>query len=219
MSANLPVRIAAAFPISLVLLTAPAEAHKNETQIWLSQGAAVKLDATTIAIDLSERPNAQSAAKDQHLARFSITQAVAKGVELGGGFTWSRVGQVDEYRPFEEITLTKGMLALRTRLEQRMFDNADGTVWRLRQRLQVSRSFDRARRWTLTANGEVMVNLNSANVAPKTGLTQFRTQIGLRRALTEQLSLALAYQRQQTIVSGGEDLVTHQPILSLSARF
>ena len=219
MSHILPGRIPAVLAISLALLAARSEAHKNETQIWLSQGAAVKLGATTIGIDISERPNLQTSSKDQYLARILLTHPVAKGIEIGGGFTWSRAGLVNEYRPFEEITLSRGIVALRTRIEQRMFDNADNTLWRLRERLQVVVALPGTKLWAVIANSEALFNLNSVNVASQTGLTQFRTQIALRRSLGTHLSLTLAYQRQQSLVSGGEDLVTHQPILSLSTRF
>jgi hypothetical protein len=218
MPKNLHGRLAGA--LSLLLLSGTTQAHRDETQLWISQGAAIEVaPATTLGIDTSERLSDQSSAKNQVLARLIVLRKVAKGVEIGAGLTYSRTGGVNEYRPFEEMTLSRGVLALRSRLEQRMFDNADRTVWRLRERLQVSLPLDRAKNWTATVSGETLFNLNQANAAKQTGLTQVRALVGIRRAINPKLSLTLSYQRQQTLVSGGEDVVTHQPILSLSARF
>jgi hypothetical protein len=208
--------------LSLALLLGyAADAHaRSETQVWVSESASTKLDEdTTAGLDLSQRFLDTPTARHQYLARVTLNRRVAKGVEIGGGFAWSQIADVNEYRPFEEVTLSQGILAFRTRLEQRMYDNADRTVWRLRERLQAAVPLDSAKRWTATVNGEALFNLNSANVAKQAGLTQIRTLIGLRHSFNSQLSLALSYQRQQTLVRRGEDIVTHQPIIALAARF
>lgn len=196
-----------------------ARAH-SETQYWLVQSATTRLDsATSLTLDGSERYGQQTSSHDQYLYRVTAARTVAKGLEIGGGFVWSRVGTVDEYRPFGEATLSHGLFASRTRLEPRMFDNADRTVWRLRERLQLSLPLDHARRWSATVNGEGFFNLNHANVAKQTGLTAIRTLIGVKWTLSRSTALGLAYQRQQTFVSGGEDVIVHQPILSVAFKF
>jgi hypothetical protein len=211
--------LAAALPFAL-LMAGAANAHRDEGQYWVSQGISFALDKTTsIGLDASERYSDAAVSKNQYLVRATLLHQVAKGVELGGGFTWSQAGHINEYRPFQEITLTHGLLALRSRMEERMFDNADGTVWRWREKLTLVAPIDKARTWSIVANGEAMFHLNRTNMSRQVGFAQFRTLVGLRHSLNDHITLALSYQRQQSIVTGGDDVVVHQPILSLTSRF
>ncbi|MBO9574613.1 MAG: DUF2490 domain-containing protein [Sphingobium sp.] len=212
-------RAAAALLLPLIGLSSTAQAHRDETQLWVSQSVSTKVDsATTLSLDTSERFLDTPTARHQYLARIAADRRVAQGVEVGGGITWSQINHVNEVRPFEQLTLSRGLFVLRSRIEQRMFDNADGTVWRLRERLQLAVPLDGKKRWTATVNGEGLFNLNSVNISKQTGLTQVRALIGVRRTLGARLSLALSYQRQQTLVAGGEDVVTHQPIMAIVLR-
>jgi hypothetical protein len=219
MKARLTSRAATALLLPFFNLTVAAHAHKEETQYWANQGISTSLDdATTLAFDLSERFIDAPVARHQYLASVTMDRRVAPGVAIGGGFTWSQVRQVNEYRPFEQLTLTRGVMAMRTRIEQRIFDNADGAVWRLRERLQLAMPLDPTKRWTGTVNIEGFFNLNRTNSSATTGLTMVRTLVGIRRTLGRNLSLTLSYQRQQTLVANGEDVVTHQPIMALALK-
>ena len=212
-------RAVAVFLILPAGVSTAAQAHRDEMQYWASQSVTKAIDdATTLGLDTSERFLDTPTARHQYLARIVIDRRVAKGVDVGGGFTWSQIGGINEYRPFQQITFTRGLLSSRTRIEQRMFDNADGTVWRLRERVQLAVPLDKDARWTMTVNGEGLFNLNAVNISRQTGLTQVRTLVGLRHAFNDHLSLALSYQRQQTLVRGGEDVVTHQPILAIALK-
>jgi hypothetical protein len=219
MKARSASRAATALFLPFFSLTGAVHAHKEETQYWANQGVSTMVDdATTLAFDLSERFLDAPVARHQYLASIAIDRRIAPGVSIGGGVTWSQVGQVNEYRPFEQLTLTRGAMAARTRIEQRMFDNTDGAVWRLRERLQLAVPLDPARRWTGTLNVEGFFNLNRTNSSSTAGLTMVRTLVGIRRTLGRRLSLALSYQRQQTLVANGEDVVTHQPIMAFALK-
>lgn len=209
-------------PIAMMLLSCagPALAHRNDTQFWFGESIAAPLDKqTTIALDTSERLRYTRIGADQYLARVSIDRRIAKGIEIGAGFTWQGTGRLNEYRPHEQIVLTQGLFALRTRLEQRMIDGVDDMVWRLRERLQIAKPLDRARRWTAVVSGEGFIHLNRTGATALTGLVMFRTQIGLRRQIGDTLSLGLLYQRQQQMVAGGADIVNHAPVMSLGFKF
>jgi len=208
-------------PIIVMLSSAgPALAHRDDTQVWFGESIVAPLDATTtIGLDTSQRLRESRIGADQYLARLSIDRKIAKGVEIGVGFTWQGTGRFNEYRPHQQIILTQGIFALRTRLEERMIDGVDDMVWRLRERLQILAPLDETKRWTAVISGEGFFHLNRTPVAPLTGLVMVRTQIGLRRQLSDKLMLGLVYQRQQQMVPGGADIVNHAPVMTLAVRF
>jgi hypothetical protein len=207
-------------PVLLLATAGPGIAHRTDTQFWFGESVSAVLDpATTLGVDTSQRLRETRIGADQYLSRIVLDRRVAKGVEIGAGFTWQGTGAVNEYRPHAQLTLSRGVFALRTRLEQRIIDGVDRTGWRLRERLQLAMPLDRGKRWTAVASGEGFFQLNATSAARQTGLAMIRTQIGLRRLIGDKLTLALVYQRQQQIVAGGEDVVNHAPVMTMAVRF
>lgn len=215
-------RFASARACFVILLAIPASATgaTSESQAWMTQSAAVRADkATTVMIDLSQRGRSDSrSGGEQLLQRLSVDHRIAPGVDLGGGLTYVWGESEQEMRLHQQIVLTRGILLLRTRMEQRFFDTADEASWRLRQRVQMALPIDAAKRWTLIAATEFFFHLNRARPSDKTGLATMRQQIGLRHPLTPAIDAQLLYMRQQNFRDARPDAVAHIPWLTLSWR-
>lgn len=196
-----------------------ANATDQETQGWLTENVSVRADsATTVSVDFNQRARSARAGGDQYLDRVAIDHSIAKGVSIGGGITYQYNDREKEIRIHEQITLTKGIVSARTRLEQRMFDTRPDVVWRVAERLQIARPLDRAKSWTLIANTDLFFLLNRQKPSDTIGFNQFRTQIGFRRQLTRHLFVQATYLRQQSIRHGRPDAVVNAPWLIFGWR-
>jgi len=207
----------AALALLLLAISPAAKAAEEETQLWIGASATVKASPIDIiVVDIGHRFRRDESGGEQQLARIALDHAVAKNVQIGGGFAFFHSGPEQELRTFQQLTLTHGILQSRTRLEQRFFDTADEASWRLRQRIQASVPLDTAKRWTLVAAGELFFHLNRAKPSDKTGLAVMRQQAGLRHALNKAVDVQLLYMRQQTLRDNRPDAVVHVPWLTLN---
>ncbi|HKY80423.1 MAG TPA: DUF2490 domain-containing protein [Sphingobium sp.] len=195
----------------------PAAAATSETQAWITESLTIRAsDTDTVSIDASHRFRRDSSNGEQQTARILLDHRIAHGVQLGGGIAYFHSGPEQELRLFQQATLSKGIWVSRTRMEQRFFDTANRASWRLRHRIQASLPLDTAKRWTVIAAAELMVNLNRARPSDKTGIAVMRHQIGLRRPLGKALDAQLLYMRQQTFRDGRPDAVAHIPWATIS---
>ncbi|UZW55307.1 DUF2490 domain-containing protein [Sphingobium sp. JS3065] len=196
---------------------APAAAATGESQAWTTESLIVRAsDADTIHLDTSQRFRRDSSGGGQQTLRILIDHRVARGVQIGGGIGYFRSSPEQEMRLFQQVTLSSGAWAARSRIEQRFFDTADKASWRLRQRVQGSLPLGAATQWTLVAATELMFHLNRARPGDKLGLAVMRNQIGLRRPVGKALNVQILYMRQQSFRDGRPDAVAHIPWLTLS---
>ena len=210
-------RVLAAIAFLALATSTPAQAAEEEAQLWLGASATMKASPSDIVvIDVAQRFRRDEAGGEQQLARISLDHAIAKNVQIGGGFAFFRSTPEQELRTFQQLTLTHGIWQSRTRLEQRFFDTADEASWRLRQRIQASVPIDSAKRWTLVAAGELFFHLNRAKPSDKTGLAVMRQQAGLRHALSKSIDVQALYMRQQSFRDDRPDAVVHVPWLTLN---
>lgn len=128
-------------------------------------------------------------------------------------------GAADETRLIQQISTRHGIIRTRLRLEQRMVERATQTGWRLRPRLGVAVPLGADSRWQVKADAELFVTLRATSRTGTTGLTGLRTQAGLGYKVSDQLSLSLAYLRQQDIARNRPDTVGHAPIVGIEFSF
>lgn len=209
--------------LTLVLAAASAStasAATEESQAWITEQAAIRIDPDTVmTLDSSQRARADAGSGgEQFLARIAIDHRIAPAMQVGGGFAYLKSEVDQELRLFQQLTLTKGIWTSRTRMEQRFFDNADEASWRLRQRVQAAVPVDRAKRWTVIAAAEIFFHLNRARASDRTGLATMRHQIGVRHPIARAIDAQLLYMRQQNFRDGRPDAVSHIPWLTLSWR-
>lgn len=112
---------------------------------------------------------------------------------------------------------SKGTLAVRAKLEERMAEVGDDTSWRLRTLIRYSHRLGKTGKWQATASIEPFFTLNEADWAAETGVTQSRVFIGASRAFTDSLSLEFGYMNQYGF-RPGEDLMNHLAVIHVKQR-
>lgn len=199
----------------LLFAGAPAIAAIDEAQAWFNQQATIELgESTDLLFEAEQKLRGDSHGGNEYEARINLDQEVAGGLKLGGGATVQRSGGRNEFRTHQQITYTRGILASRTRMEQRFQQGKDDMVWRLRQRLQLTRPV--AQDWDAQAYVEGSFTLNAGNPGDDTGLTSLRTLLGARHRVTDSLRATFAYIRHQDMRDGAPDRVGHVAFIGLA---
>lgn len=222
---GLNVRSFALLSIAALLLASvptTASASDDAAEFWLNPSVAVGLDDDT-GLELETAQRFRSAADgrpDTFFYRLWLNQDVGDGLTLSGAVEQRiNTGEDDETRTMQQVSLSKGVLRGRLRLEQRFVDNADRMGLRLRARLGVKVPLDKAGKWSLGADAEPFFTLRSTSVGGDEGLTGLRTQVGLGYEISDNLLVSVGYLRQQDIRRGAPDRVGHAPIIGIELSF
>ena len=147
----------------------------------------------------------------------AVDLAVADSVALGGGLEVHDAGGFTEVRPYQQLTLALGALSLRTRLEQRVFDDADRLGWRLRQRAQLSPAIAAGTRARLSAEWFWQIRDRVAGGPRRTD--QWRFAAGIQHRIGPGLDLTVSHLVQIRPRRAGQTTHTHVPQLALAYRF
>lgn len=212
------------FTAALLLASVPsaAAASDDAAEFWLNPSVAVDLDDDT-GLELETAQRFRSAADgrpDTFFYRLWLNQKVGDGLTLSGAVERRiNTGDDDETRTMQQLSLSKGVLRGRLRLEQRFVDDADRMGLRLRARLGIKVPLDGDDKWSLGADAEPFFTLRSTSVGGDDGLTGLRTQIALGREISDKLSVSAGYLRQQDISRGAPDRIGHAPILGIELSF
>jgi hypothetical protein len=202
---------------AVILHPAPAAAQDSDVQFWATVTALARIDKTTTAtIDLSQRQREGAVGGDVWLARASLDFTVARAVALGGGVTAIESSGPGEVRPHQQVTLTFGSLALRTRLEERFVDGAPRMGLRLRERVQYRLAL--GERDHLVTTVEALYALRQTSPMRRPGLQEWRFSIGDQHRLTKALELAASYLLIDARRPGLPDRISHVPQLTLIYR-
>lgn len=203
----------AALPVAC-LLASPAAAQDQDAQLWLYLNGNFSLsDSASATIEISPR---WLEGNDQLLLRATGEYRLAEGVVIGGGAAYVDYQGGHEFRPHQQLTLTTGPLAARTRIEQRFFAGADRAQIRLRQRLQVSAPVSEGLR--ASASGEFLTIARSQRRGANLDRDQWRGELALRQRITAETSLGLAYRALYTPRQTREDTLTHVAAVTLTWR-
>lgn len=202
------------FAAASATIAVPAQSETQEAQGWLTEAFTFRADqSTTVTIDLNQRARPEGSDDEQFLHRVTIEHRIAPGLRIGGGMLYAFSDTERELRPHQQITYGSGIFETRTRLEQRLFEHAPRTGWRLRQRAQLLIPLNDAKRWSAVVAGEVMFHLNRARDNETKGFAVLRNEIGLRHKVSKHLDVQLSYMRQQSIRENRADQVLHLPWL------
>lgn len=208
--------------LALVSVPSAAAASDDAAELWLNPSIAVDLDKDT-GLELETAQRFRSAADgrpDTFFYRFWLNQEVGGGLTLSGAVERRiNTGDDDETRTMQQLSLSRGVLRGRLRLEQRFVDDADRMGLRLRARLGVKVPLDSDGKWSLGADAEPFFTLRSTSVGGDDGLTGLRTQVALGREVSDNLSVSVGYLRQQDIRRGAPDRVGHAPIVGVELSF
>lgn len=207
----------ALLPVLLTVMATPAAAAEDFLELWFNPVVAKELDAKTfVELETQQRFRGAPAA-DTYVGRLWVGRKLGGGTNVMFGLHRGLEGDTRETRLLQQISYKlAGPIKARTRLEQRMIDDADRTGWRLRQRVGVGLPLSRSEDgWSFIANAEGFFTLRATSASGTQGLTGLRTFAGVAREFGP-VELELGYSRQQNIRRGAPDRVGHAPTVGLT---
>ncbi|MEP3051115.1 MAG: DUF2490 domain-containing protein [Erythrobacter sp.] len=211
---------------SLACLASPTAAQEQDFNIWLTQVASIEAEEdVTIRLEAQERFFEDASRLGQLLLRPAIGYQISEDVSVFAGYAYvftnpEGPAESNEHRIFQElnlriINLDDLTISSRNRLEQRFFEEVDGTGWRYRNQIQVRAPINQNN--SLIVYTEPFIELNDGG--PQSGgVALWRNFVGVSIPLSEQFSLTPGY-LNQTVFRDGPDLSQHIVNVSVSARF
>lgn len=196
-----------------------ARAADENTQLWIIGVTRTDLDGQTRAtLDGSLRLREGARGGDEKTIRLTLETELGNDVSAGGGAgVWDTQTGETEARIFQQFTITRGALAARTRLEQRIFDGADRVELRFRQRLQYSAAISDTVSASLDAEWLHLVQTRSRQ-GPQYR-DQFRSRAGVTARLARGLTAGIAYLVIYDQRGAARDRFAHVPQVTLDWRF
>lgn len=212
---------------ALGLIAAPADAAEEDSNIWLAQFATINAsEKVFVRLEARERFTDDAGRLGQLLARSLVGYRIDKRTSIGVGYAYvfsDPVGPLrrNEHRFYQEfnhrLIETEGGVTVdaRTRLEQRTFEESDGTAWRLRQFVQVRVPLSQDNK--LVAFTEPFIDLNQTAVQ-RGGVSLWRNFVGVSVPLTKNAERVPSYLNQY-VVRGGADRIDHTANIGLFMTF
>ncbi len=204
--------------ITVLLFTQPAAAQDNDFNIWTGQFIVVDIDDDGdwfVRGEAQERFTNDADRLGQLLLRSLIGYRINDNVNIGGGYAYiltDPVGPVElnEHRFYQELNvklLNKEGLTLdsRTRLEQRTFEEGNGTSWRFRNFVQLRVPISENNK--LVAYTEPFIELNETQFQ-RGGLSVWRNFVGVSIPLAEGIDVVPGY-LNQAVFRDGADRIDH----------
>ncbi|HEU4651117.1 MAG TPA: DUF2490 domain-containing protein [Croceibacterium sp.] len=208
------------FSASLAMLAAasaatPARAANEDVQLWLSESLAAPLAPGIVGtFEVSQRFRE---AGSQVLTRGAADVRLSPVAVVGGGVTYvSTFDARDEFRPHQQLTLSYGPIALRTRVEERFFEGADRMELRLRQR--IAATVPLAERLRAAATGELLYVARSQSERTGAHVDSWRGGVTLTRSLTPALDGTAGYLAIFAPRQGSPDRLSHVAQLTVTLR-
>ena len=196
------------------LLLQPTAALADESEFWLEASAKGDIaPGTALKLEVEQR---RKAGPDEYIVGATIDRDVANGLAIGGGVEIHDTGGFTEIRPFQQIGIATGILSLRTRIEERFYDNSDRMALRLRQRVQLSD--DIAPKLKAAGSIELLYQLRDRNNGGPQRIDQWRFNAGLTYRVADRFDVTGGYLLQLRPRPGG-DTYTHVPQASVAYRF
>lgn len=213
--------------LAIAGLAAPARASEEDFNLWLGQFATINTsEKVYVRLEAQERFTNDADRLGQLLLRSLVGYRLSGDVNVGAGYAYiftDPVGPVElnEHRLYQELNVrllrTSGGLTVdsRTRLEQRLFEERDGTGWRLRQFVQMRAPINEHNR--IVVFSEPFVDLNRTSVQ-RGGLSIWRNFAGISVPLAKGIEIVPGYLNQY-VVRDGPDRVDHTANINLFMTF
>jgi hypothetical protein len=201
--------------VAFALPALPARAAEEDFQLWITESASVPLSSAMHGtLDASQRLRENG---DQLLARATAELRLSRAAVIGGGAAYiSTIGSADEFRPHQQLTLTYGPLAFRTRIEERFFEHADRMELRLRQRIGATIPVSHDLRAGLA--GELLYIARSQSSGNGAHVDQWRGNATISRRLGDTLEGTLGYLAILSPRNGEPDRLSHVAQVTLTLR-
>lgn len=201
-------------------LAGQAHAADDRFEVWLSPTITKALDDdTAVEFETAQRFRDADKGPDTYYARLWLHQDLSDAISLSGGIE-GRVndGDTEETRLIQQAAFKSGMVRARVRLEQRFVDDARFGM-RVRARGGIKTQLSADRKWQGYADLEGFFTLRSTSLGGQDGLTGVRSQIGVTRDLSDNLTVGLTYLRQQDVRRNAQDRVAHVPLIGIDFSF
>lgn len=197
--------------VASALVSTPAMASEDDVNIWFGQFATIKAsDKVYVRLEAQERITNDAERFGQLLLRSLVGYRINKGVNIGAGYAFVMTdpagpAEFNEHRFYQELNVrlisTKAGLTLdsRTRLEQRTFEERDGTDWRLRQFVQLRVPVNERNK--IVVYTEPFFDLSEGPVQ-RGGLALWRNFIGVSIPITKNIEIVPGYLNQHVFRDG-----------------
>jgi hypothetical protein len=220
----------AALPVlAAALLSGAAHADDNDdAQVWMSLSTSGSLKGP---LELHADVNTRHFDNATHLGHVQLRGLlgwrVSRDVLVGAGYSYVRTESLSgrvahEHRVFQQLNfpiakIGDARLVGRTRFEQRMFEEQDGVLLRLRQQIRLNIPLEGPKGLRAILYTEPFFLLNKPVPNVPTGLNQVRSFAGLGIPLASKVSLEAGYLNQAAAT--GDRRVNHALSLGLSTSF
>lgn len=215
--------IAALFALAFASLASPALASDDEFELWVKPKVELKLDQDTILLVETGAKFREPSKKgdDTYFARLWVQQKVSNKITVAAAVEKRvEIATYDEVRLSQEVRLADGILRTALRVEERFLEDKGGRMGvRVRPRVGVAFDLDDEHKWTLEAHAEPFITLRAEKPGGDTGLTGFRTEVGVTHKLADNVFVGAAYVRDQYILDGYPDRVAHAPQIGVKLKF
>ncbi len=200
--------------LSAAMFAGPAQAAEDDTQLWLYANTVIPLgDDASATFELSPRFREGG---DQLLVRGTAELKLSPEVTVGGGAAYVEFADGHEFRPHQQLTLTFGPVALRSRVEERFFAGADRMQLRLRQRIQLATEVAPGTR--LSGSAELLYIARTEDPADDARVDSWRFQAVAQHRFSKRVEAGLGYLLIYSPRAGAPDRVSHVPQISLVVR-
>ncbi|MEL7198247.1 MAG: DUF2490 domain-containing protein [Pseudomonadota bacterium] len=213
--------------IALPLAT-PASATEDDFNIWTGQFIVIDLGEDSdwyIRGEAQERFTNDADRLGQLLLRSFVGYRINKDVNIGGGYAYiltDPIGPVElnEHRFYQELNvrlLNKNGVTLdsRSRLEQRTFEEGDGTSWRFRNFVQLKVPISENNKFV--AYTEPFIELNETQFQ-RGGLSVWRNFAGVSIPIAKGVEAVPGY-LNQTVFRAGQDRMDHVANVNVFMNF
>jgi len=215
MKASIAIVLAVAAGCTAALRAGPARAADEDTQFWIYMNSVVPVgDKATATLELSPRFREGG---DQFLTRGVVDYKLTPHISLGGGAAYViNEEDADEIRTIQQLTLTTGSLAFRTRVEERFFEDGDRAQLRLRQRVQLTEPIAKDTR--LSVSGELLYIARTEDHTSDPRVDSWRFATAIQHRFSKRFEGGLGYLLIYAPKEGKPDKISHVPQLTLTAR-
>ena len=200
-------------------LATPAAATEDDLNVWAGQFVTIDLGEDSdwyLRGEAQERFTNDADRLGQLLLRGFVGYRITDKVNIGGGYAYiltDPVGPVktNEHRFYQELNVRlierDGVtLDSRTRLEQRTFEEGDGTSWRFRNFVQLRVPITENNKLNLYT--EPFIELNDTQFQSG-GLSVWRNFVGVTVPLGDNVTMVPGYLNQTVFRDGQEDRMDH----------
>jgi len=217
------------FALWLGCLPTTAAAQSEDGEVWISTAVSGPIAKDVqLSFDTSVRLSDSGTREPTRVIRPMLGYQASKRLSLWVGYT--RVEQFPnarapaiENRMFEQLSWNIGRIgvasiSVRSRLEQRFFENGVGKALRARQLIKIAVAV-KGTKASIIATSEPFITLQSDVFGATHGLEQWRNSISILAPVTRNISVEIGYLNRYIRHNGDPDGVDHIIPLTLAYHF